>query len=230
MLEQLRVRRPAPGTVLGGIALMVALSGVAVAAIPGSDGTVAACHSPNGSLRVIDAEAGESCRSNETTVSLALTGPGGKVADADKLDGKDSSEFLTAATKVADADKLDGKDSTEFGRVIFDGTHNTTGWSVSAGSCRQDWIVLGTKYTDKDTGAIGYESGVFGPEEKLTVVQGRLAPTLVLTSEPTATDSMPGGGNWTQTNYGMPITWCNVGSEEANLPATVRYAVLDTES
>jgi hypothetical protein len=34
--------------------------------------------------------------------------------NADKLDGKDSTEFLGKAEKAADADKLDGKNSTEF--------------------------------------------------------------------------------------------------------------------
>ncbi len=36
------------------------------------------------------------------------------VANADKLDGKDSTEFLAAGAKAADSDKLDGKDSTAF--------------------------------------------------------------------------------------------------------------------
>ena len=38
----------------------------------------------------------------------------GKAPDADKLDGKDSTEFLGATAKAADSDLLDGKDSTEF--------------------------------------------------------------------------------------------------------------------
>jgi hypothetical protein len=33
---------------------------------------------------------------------------------ADKLDGKDSTEFLGATARAADSDKLDGKDSTDF--------------------------------------------------------------------------------------------------------------------
>ncbi len=35
------------------------------------------------------------------------------VTNADKLDGKDSTEFLAANGKAADSDKIDGKDSTE---------------------------------------------------------------------------------------------------------------------
>ena len=39
---------PAPGTVLGGLALMVSLGGVAIAAIPGSDGTIQGCYDTSG--------------------------------------------------------------------------------------------------------------------------------------------------------------------------------------
>jgi hypothetical protein len=42
---------------------------------------------------------------------------GAKAADADMLDGKDSSEFLGATAKAADADNLDGKDSLAFARL-----------------------------------------------------------------------------------------------------------------
>src|SRR5215216_771411 len=38
----------------------------------------------------------------------------GKAPDSELLDGKDSTEFLGAASKAADSDKLDGKDSIEF--------------------------------------------------------------------------------------------------------------------
>jgi len=38
----------------------------------------------------------------------------GKAPDSDKLDGKDSTEFLGATAKAADSDLLDGRDSTDF--------------------------------------------------------------------------------------------------------------------
>ena len=41
---------------------------------------------------------------------------GEKASDADKLDGKDSTEFLGTAGKATDADKLDNLDSTAFQR------------------------------------------------------------------------------------------------------------------
>lgn len=48
--------------------------------------------------------------------------------NADKLDDKDSTEFLGASDKAADADKLDGKDSTDFL------THDNQLWAVVKGS------------------------------------------------------------------------------------------------
>lgn len=48
----------------------------------------------SGKLRVIDAEAGETCTDRETAISFL--GVSAKAADADKLDGKDSAEFLTS--------------------------------------------------------------------------------------------------------------------------------------
>lgn len=62
MLVMARLRRPSPGTVLGGLALIVATSGVAVAAIPESDGVIHGCYSSaSGQLRVIDTEEGDTC-------------------------------------------------------------------------------------------------------------------------------------------------------------------------
>jgi hypothetical protein len=65
-----RLRHPAPGTVLGGLALIVALSGVAVAAIPGADGAIHGCYAnTKGALRIVDVEAGQHCTTGETAIS-----------------------------------------------------------------------------------------------------------------------------------------------------------------
>jgi hypothetical protein len=48
--------------------------------------------------------------------STAFLGASAKAADADSLDGQDSTEFLGASAKAADADQLDGIDSTGFVR------------------------------------------------------------------------------------------------------------------
>jgi hypothetical protein len=148
-----RLGRPSPGTVLGGLALIAAMSGVAVAAIPDSDGTISACYSNDkGELRVIDAQAGQACSSRETAISwktgtnaaggdltgtypnptirsstvgtdkiidgsvanqdLALNSVNSATVADDSLVGTDINE--STLQKVPDADRLDGKDSAEF--------------------------------------------------------------------------------------------------------------------
>jgi hypothetical protein len=54
----------AAAVVLGG--------GIAYASIPGSDGRISGCYEPlNGKLRLIDSEAGQTCKRNEQPVSWA---------------------------------------------------------------------------------------------------------------------------------------------------------------
>jgi len=94
------IKKRSPGTVLGILALVVALAGVgavAMASVPGADGSITGCYkktSPNqGRLRVIDAEAGQSCSSGEQRIRFAAVDSTGKVANADRLDGLDSSAY-----------------------------------------------------------------------------------------------------------------------------------------
>ena len=62
--------------------------------IPSSDGTITACrHNQSGALRIIDAEAGQTCKASETQLTWK-DGIHGKVADSDKLDGLDSTNLL----------------------------------------------------------------------------------------------------------------------------------------
>jgi hypothetical protein len=57
-------RRPAPGTLLGFAALIVALGGVAYATIPDSNGTIHGCYQKRtGSLRVVESPG--DCKANE---------------------------------------------------------------------------------------------------------------------------------------------------------------------
>jgi hypothetical protein len=141
--------RPSRGTLLGllgVLALVVATGGVALAAIPGTDRTLTACVASGGALKVIDAEAGEQCKPNQATVTLAVTDPAGKVSDSELLDGKDSTDFLGAEAKAADADRLDGRDSTDFlgagakaaDADLLDGRNST------------DFLGAGAKATDAD--------------------------------------------------------------------------------
>jgi hypothetical protein len=45
--------------------LLAVAAGVGYAAIPGSDGTISACKDARGGLKVIDAEAGQTCKSDQ---------------------------------------------------------------------------------------------------------------------------------------------------------------------
>ena len=106
---------PTPAMVVALLALFIAASGTAVAAISftASDGTITACRdNKTGVLKVI--QSGQSCASKETPITWK-DGITGKVADADKLDGKDSSEF-------ADKAEVPGADSAT---VPFLGLNNS---------------------------------------------------------------------------------------------------------
>ncbi len=109
-----RGRMPSPAVVVASLALIIAASGVAVAAIPGSDGAVSGCVGKSGTIRVIDAEAGRTCSSGDTTVRFATVDALGKVRNADALDGHDATDFLGAGAKAVDSDALDGQDATDF--------------------------------------------------------------------------------------------------------------------
>ena len=105
-----RIPRPTPAMGVALLALLIACSGAAVAAIPSSDGTITACRdNRNGTLRAIDT-AGQTCSSRETQLAWK-DGITGKVADSDKLDNKDSTDFYAAGSKVADAAHADQADS-----------------------------------------------------------------------------------------------------------------------
>ena len=89
-----RAHMPSPAMGVALVALVLALGGVTYAAIPGADGTITGCvNTANGALRVIDTAAARGCNSGETTLTWK-DGITGKVADADRLDGKDSTAFL----------------------------------------------------------------------------------------------------------------------------------------
>jgi hypothetical protein len=66
-------------TVIVGVVLLVLLSSaVALAAIPSADGTIHGCReAKTGVLRVIDAEAGQTCTTKERPLTWSQTGPPG---------------------------------------------------------------------------------------------------------------------------------------------------------
>jgi hypothetical protein len=67
-------------TLLAGLlvtAALVSLAGLAYAAIPAGNGTISACKDNKGTLKVIDAEAGASCPSNQQQLTWNQQGPPG---------------------------------------------------------------------------------------------------------------------------------------------------------
>ena len=75
-MNWIRRHRPSPGTVLGFAALIVALGGVAFAAIPDSNGTIHGCYQKNsGNLRVV--ESASDCRNSELAITWNQQGPQG---------------------------------------------------------------------------------------------------------------------------------------------------------
>jgi hypothetical protein len=75
-MERIRRYRPSPGTAFGFAALVIALGGVAFAAIPDSNGTIHACFQKNGgAVRVVESAA--ECRSAEQALAWNQRGPQG---------------------------------------------------------------------------------------------------------------------------------------------------------
>ena len=76
---RIRLGRPSPATVLSLVALVMATSGLAVAAIPGSGGRIVGCsHKRTGVVRLVDAE--RKCRRTEHVVTWneqGVPGPAG---------------------------------------------------------------------------------------------------------------------------------------------------------
>jgi len=111
-----KIPRPTPAMAVALLALLIACSGAAFAAIPSlPDGTITACYDQKtGMLRVIDT--GQTCTSKEKQLAWK-DGINGKVAESDKLDNKDSTEFLTQEKLDAEAANRQAADSTLQGNI-----------------------------------------------------------------------------------------------------------------
>ena len=73
------------------ITIAVALSGqvaVAYAAIPGAGGVISACYDRQGTLRVIDAGAGQACSHKETPLTMNQAGQTGPVCVVHGMPGR----------------------------------------------------------------------------------------------------------------------------------------------
>ena len=129
---------------------IAAIAGVGYAAIPGSNGVISACKDSKGALKVIDAEAGQTCNANQQPLSWNQEGPAGPQG-APGLSGREvvqaESGFSSTSTKSQHAfcpagkmsigggafvTNLDGniRDEAALSRSMPGGT--PSGWGASA--------------------------------------------------------------------------------------------------
>lgn len=103
------MRRTKHVAAVAAVALVVVGTGaVAVAAVPSADGTINACRSTLfGTLRVIDAEAGQQCRNGERPLNWSQQGPQGPAGPAGEKGDRGEPGPSGAQTKWAVID-LDG--------------------------------------------------------------------------------------------------------------------------
>jgi hypothetical protein len=113
-----RIPRPTPAMGVALLALLIAASGAAVAAIPSTDGTISACRdNRSGALRVIDAASAQTCSSKETQLAWK-DGIHGKVADSELLDGKSANDL----SRVAVMNTADTTDLRADGQLVTYGS------------------------------------------------------------------------------------------------------------
>ena len=63
--------------IVAAVAFLAVAAGVGYASIPSSSGTISACRDNKGVLRVIDAEAGQTCANNQQLLTWNQQGPAG---------------------------------------------------------------------------------------------------------------------------------------------------------
>lgn len=147
--------------VLAGAVLAIA-AGVSYAAIPGSNGTISACKDNKGALKVIDADAGQTCGTNQQLLTWNQQGPQGP-AGQDGVSGYElvygpGSSYDSLVEKSDVATCPSGKKPVGGGAILWDysgygvpedvaliGSQSTgNGWGVAAREMApkdEDWMV-----------------------------------------------------------------------------------------
>lgn len=149
--------KPSPAMIVAITALVVALTGAAVAAIPNPDGTVDTCYrNANGELRVIDAGAGEACKKPETALALSTASGGATPAaratstSAQSVPGDFTGTVIALDSEAAAEGGFDTADLHDNGvnnsrlTAPVDGTYLVSaevGWEISPNGLRQITIV-----------------------------------------------------------------------------------------
>jgi len=90
---------------IAALAVAVVAGGVGYAAIPSADGTISACKDSTGALKVIDAEAGETCRAGQ---ELLTWNQGAAHVLSNPISALASSAFNSTDKKVVMATCPDG--------------------------------------------------------------------------------------------------------------------------
>jgi hypothetical protein len=192
------------------VALLIAASGAAVAAIPSSDGTINACRDTRtGTLRVINAEGGQRCTTKETQLAWK-DGITGKVADSEKFDGRDSTDFAKAYKRTVVVSPV-GTD-TDNGQALLDALSGIT--DASATKPYLLYIEPGTY--DLGTGWLQMKEHVDiqGAGELQTLIT-RSTPSTDCPSAPSASSTVSGANNaelryLTVQNMGGSNTDCRI--------------------
>jgi hypothetical protein len=159
MALDLRLPRLSPGTVLGGLALIVASGGVAFAAIPSSDGVLTGCYSKTtGQLRLIDAEAGATCAKYEKLVTWNQAGQPGLDGE-DGEDGEDGTDGVNGATNVVVRKKIFSGSASTPGAAIRDTAmcqpgERATGGGFDAGGNGSDMVIFQNHPVPTTDGAV----------------------------------------------------------------------------
>jgi hypothetical protein len=131
--------------IVAGAVLAIA-AGVSYAAIPSSSGTISACKDNKGALKVIDAEAGQTCSANQQLLTWNQQGPPGQsgvsgyeVVEADSVSNDSTAEKVAGATcpngkvPVGGGAKILRTDTGAWGGVALVKSGPTaTGWIADA--------------------------------------------------------------------------------------------------
>lgn len=105
-----KLTRSSRAVVAMSIALVAVLAAVAGAALVGPGNVITVCINKDGGLKAVDSSA-TSCPGTQTRARLAAVNSDGEVADADRLDGKDSSEFHSGYVRLNDTKVATGASS-----------------------------------------------------------------------------------------------------------------------
>jgi hypothetical protein len=139
--------------------LAVAVTGVSYAAIPAADGTISACKDQKGTLKVIDAESGQTCSANQQPLTWNQQGQQGP-AGQNGVSGYQvvyagSSPYDSTAEKYASATCPSGKQPVGGGAStgFYSGTSYLAPEGVAIVASRpsgNDWTVVAKEMVPYD--------------------------------------------------------------------------------